>query len=258
MIQVDNSIVAGKRATGQTVATSDRKPSVSDNLKTTNKAMVAQIKADVMEFTHHPLQALKAMAKGMAFPLIHPVMMTKSLAQGIQEDALEGSITAAGVATGVAFVGAVLAIGIGTLAAPFTGGASLALAASAAALTTPIALACLAVDGAAIVMHQVRGARAATETEAKEQGEAMAGWVEDAVLNVATWVVGDAVQANFFPASPDGAASLGRALGDATNNTIGLAGLYDVPSPARSPLSSFSRSDRLDLSSGARQAFATP
>lgn len=261
MIQVDNSIVARPRASGQPV-TSDaaRKPTVAENLKTTNKAMLAQIKSDVMDFAHHPLQSLKTMAKGMAFPLTHPILMTKSLIEQIREDALAGSISAAGVATGLAFVGAVFLIGVGTLAAPLTGGASLALAASAAAMTTPIALACLAVDGAAIAMHQVRGALADSEAEAKEQGEEMAGWVEDAALNVASWVVGDAVQARFFPSGPDPAATLGRVLGDAANNTIGLAGIYDVPAPAAVPARpkppAGTRSDRLDLSFKAREAFA--
>lgn len=263
MIQVDNSIVARPRATGQAAAS---KPSVVENLKTTNKAMVAQIKADVLEFSQHPLQSLKAMAKGMAFPLIHPLQMAKSLAKDIADDPLAGSINAAAVASGVAFVGAVLAIGVGVLAAPVTGGASLALAASAASLTTPIALACLAVDGAAIAMHQVRGAMADSEEEAMAQGQEMAGWVEDAALNVASWVVGDAVQARFFESGSKAAATLGQALGDATNNTIGLAGIYDLPELAPAPdpipiqlpnLHRFvpdSRTDSFNLSPMARQA----
>lgn len=229
MIQVDNSIIAKPRATGQTTA-SDAKPSVLENLKTTNEALVGQIAADVMEFAQHPLKSLGAMAKGMAFPLVHPIQTAKSLAADIKDDPLAGSLNLAAVASGVAFLGAVLAIGVGVIAAPVTGGASLALAMTAASLTTPIAVACLAVDGAAIVMHEVRGAMADSEEEARKQGEEMAGWVEDAALNVASWVVGDAVQAKFFDAHK--AAGLVKSLGDATNNTIGLAGIYDLPEGA--------------------------
>lgn len=263
MIQVDNSTFARPRATAQPTS-AESKPRVLENLKTTNEAMVGQIAADVMEFSRHPLQSLQAMAKGMVFPLIHPIKMAKSLAADIQEDPLAGSLNAAAVASGVAFVGAVLAIGVGVVAAPVTGGASLALAASAASLTTPIALACLAVDGAAIAMHQVRGALADSEEEARQQGEEMAGWVEDAALNVASWVVGDAVQAKLFDAQK--AASLVKSLGDATNNTIGLAGIYDLPEgspPASSVPVQVPRlhrfvpdagGDQFDLSPKARQA----
>jgi len=266
MIQVNNSIVARPKPTAK--AASDGKPSVADNLETTNKAMLAQIKADVLDFSHHPLQSLKAMATGMAFPLAHPIITAKSLAKDIQQDALEGSISAAGTATGVAFIGTVLAIGLGVLAAPLTGGASLALAATAASLTTPIALACLAVDGAGIVLHEVRGALADSESKAKKQGQDLAGYVEDAALNVATWVVGDAVQAKFFDA-PEGGASLKGAIGDATNNAIGLAGVYDIPTagasvhtsvprprpaPTRAHVEANTGSDHFELSSRARQA----
>ncbi|HEY9855086.1 MAG TPA: hypothetical protein V6D05_05055 [Stenomitos sp.] len=266
MIQVNNSIVARPKPTVKSAA--DGKPSVADNLETTNKAMLTQIKADVLEFTQHPLQSLKTMATGMAFPLAHPIITAKSLAQGIQEDGLEGSIAAAGTASGVAFIGTVLAIGLGVLAAPLTGGASLAFAATAASLTTPIAVACLAVDGAGVLLHEVRGAMADSADKAQEEGQNLTGYVEDAALNVATWVVGDAVQAKFFKA-PEGGVSLTGAIGDAANNAIGLAGVYDIPTagasvPAPAPrpvptharphMAAHTRSDRFELSPGARQA----
>lgn len=255
MIQVDNSTVARPRPGA------GPKPTVADNLLATHEAMLARMEADVLEFARHPLQSLETMATGMAFPLAHPFVTARWLARDLAADPLEGSIVAAGVATGVAFVGTVVAIGLGVLAAPVTGGASLALAATAAALTTPVALACLAVDGAGVVLHEVRGALAETEADARQEGEDMAGYVEDAALNLASWAVGDAVQARFFES---GAKGLGQAVGDVANNTIGLAGIYDMPAGAPVPKASVlanrpvfgSRggSDRFELSLHARKA----
>lgn len=236
---------------------SEKPRTVIDNLVTTNKAMVAQIGEDVASVVANPMDALKTMVEGMFHPLLHPVETLREAVEGIKAEPVKGTIEAFSTATGVAFVGAVVLTAAAVLAAPLTGGASLAVASGAMAFGNAIAYACIGANTAGILMHQVRGALAETEEEAKQEGRDMAAYVEDQALLAATWVLGDAAQAKFFPDKPNVPGLKARpAQGWLLNNGIGTTGVYDpVPEHAAAPAprKPSGKGDRLELSIGAQR-----
>ncbi|HEY9897889.1 MAG TPA: hypothetical protein V6D00_01795 [Pantanalinema sp.] len=236
--------------------------SVIDNLVTTNKAMVEQIGEDVASVVSNPVGALKTMVQGMFHPLLHPVETVREAVEGIKAEPVKGTVEAFSTATGVAFVGSVVLTALAVLAAPLTGGASLAVASGAMAFGNVIAYACIAANTVGILMHQVRGAMADTEEEAKQEGKDMAAYVEDQALLAATWVLGDAAQAKFFPDKPNLPGLKARpANGWLLNNGIGMTGVYDEPpeqQAAAAPRRDNGKSDRLELSIGAKQSFGAP
>lgn len=206
------------------------KRSVIDNLVTTNKAMIEQVGEDIASVASNPVGALATMVKGMFHPLLHPVETVRDAVEGIKADPIKGTVEAFSTATGVAFVGSVVLTALAVLAAPLTGGASLALASGAMAFGNVIAYACIAANTVGIAYHQVKGAMAETEEDAKQQGRDMAGYVEDQALLAATWVLGDAAQAKFFPDKPNLPGLKARpANGWLLNNGIGMTGVYDDP-----------------------------
>jgi hypothetical protein len=240
--------------------------SVIDNLVTTNKAMVEQIGEDIAGVVSNPLGALKNMVQDMFHPLLHPIETVRGAIEDIQANPVRGSIDAVSTATGVAFVGSVVLTALAVLAAPLTGGASLAVASGAMAFGNAIAYACIASNTVGILMHQVRGALADTEEEAKQEGRDMAAYVEDQALLAATWVLGDAVQAKYFPDKPNlpGLAN-GPSSGWLVNNSIGLTGVYDdleleaeQQAVARPPQRTDGKGDRLELSFRAQRASSPP
>ncbi|MNY28121.1 hypothetical protein D3C86_1620760 [compost metagenome] len=121
-----------------------------------------------------------------------------------------------------------------------------------------IAYTCIASNTAGILMHQVRGALADTEEQAKQEGRDMAAYVEDQALLAATWVLGDAAQAKLFPDKPNLPGFKARpANGWLLNNGIGLTGVYDDPAELASETAvrqAPGKSDRLTLSRTAATA----
>lgn len=234
------------------------KRSVVDNLVTTNKAMVEQIGEDIASVVSNPVGALKTMVQGMFHPLLHPVETVREAVEGIKADPVKGAVEAFSTATGVAFVGSVVLTALAVLAAPVTGGASLAVASGAMALGNVIAYACIAANTVGIAMHQVRGALAETEGEAKQEGRDMAAYVEDQALLAATWVLGDAAQAKFFPDKPNLPGFKARpANGWLLNNGFGMTGVYDDPDAQATEVAArqaHQKGDRLVLSSKARSS----
>lgn len=228
--------------------------SVLQNLADTNEEMLLQIGRDVSSFVQHPLKTLGAAASGMVFPLIHPIRAVRDWATQISENPLEGTVSVASTATGLAFVGSVFIAALATVAAPFTGGASLAIAAAAMTVGNVAAYACIGTTVAGIAYHEIQGATADSEEEAREQGRQAAIYVEDGALLAAGWVAGDAFQARFFSKTAQGTAR--GAVGWIGNNTIGLAGVYDAPvaaAPRIVPHGGAGVPDGLAVSAVARQ-----
>lgn len=204
------------------------RPSVLSNLETTNRELVQQVERDVTDVAHHPWSALTGMLRNMVFPLLHPVTAVETMVAGIQEDHVGGIIDAVGSASGTAFAGAIAVAGLAVVAAPFTGGASLAVAAGAMALGTPLGYVSLGSDGAGMLLHEARGASAQAPDAARAEGAAIAPYAEDAALNLGTLVIGNAVEDRFFPGRP-ASEPVSNPMGDMVNNTIGLAGVYSPP-----------------------------
>lgn len=65
-----------------------------------------------------------------------------------------GIVDAVGSASGTAFVGAMAVAGLAVVAAPFTGGASLAVAAGLMALGIPFGYVSLGSDAAGMLLHR--------------------------------------------------------------------------------------------------------
>ncbi len=198
-------------------------PSVLHNLETTNAEMVRRIGRDAVDVIEHPLGSLVTMVEGMSFPLLHPIAAAEQLWDSVKSDPLDGSCDAIGTVAGSAYVVAVGVAAAAALAAPFTGGASLAVAASALAYGNAFGLVTVASDAGGMLLHEVRGAEAKTDAAARSQGDQLASYTEDEALNVATWNAGTWVNDAL------GGADHLEVQSDVTGDIIGSVGIYDAP-----------------------------
>ncbi len=198
-------------------------PSILHNLETTNEEMVHRIGRDVVDVIEHPIGSLLTMVDGMSFPLLHPIAAAEQLWDSVKADPLDGSCDAIGTIAGSAYMVAVGVAAVGALAAPFTGGASLAVAASALAYGNAFGLVTVASDAGGMLLHEVRGAEAKTDSAARSQGDQLASYTEDEALNVATWNAGTWVQDAL------GGGDHVEVQSNVTGDIIGSVGIYDAP-----------------------------
>ena len=203
--------------------------SVFDNLVLTNKAMLRQIKEAVVGVARNPLGSLGNMLKGFAFPFLHPIQAFKGWKSDIEDDTLDGAFSVAGTVTAMAWMGAVIVAAACVVAAPVTGGASLAVAATAFAVGDAFFLGCIAADAGGILLHEYRGATAKSSGEAIAEGEALASYVEDEALNIVAWKGVSAAEAKLARSIQAQSLRLG---GRAVAEGFSLAGIYELPSGA--------------------------
>lgn len=216
---------------GKLTAVAETEPrSVLDNLILTNKAMLGQIKKDVAGVARHPLAAIGNMVKGMVYPFLHPVDAIKGWIQAIKEDKAGGTFSTAATVTSMAWLGCVAVAAAAVIAAPVTGGASLAVAAGAFAVGDAFFLGTIVADAAGIALHQYRGATAKSSGEAIAEGEAMAGYVEDEIFNLIAWKGVKAAEMKLAKAVSSGAGKLG---GLAFAEGLSFPGIYDLPAAAK-------------------------
>lgn len=225
--------------------------SILDNLILTNKAMLGQIQRDVAGAARNPLGTIASMIQGFAYPFLHPSEAAKGWIQDIQEDRTEGVISTAATVTTMAWVGAVVVAAGAIALAPVTGGASLAVAAGAFAVGDAFFLGTILADAAGIALHQYRGATAKSAGEAIAEGEAMAGYVEDEVLNVVAWKAVSAAERGLSKAIRSGAGRLG---GKALAEGLSFPGVYDLPVAVKAGGKAVQRAAR----PGTRPAVAHP
>lgn len=200
--------------------------SIWANLLATNEEMVHKMAEDTLGVVEHPIRSLGHMALLMVFPFLHPVAAVEQLVSNVKSDPLDGTCDAVGSVAGSAYLISVL-ISIGALAAaPFTGGASLALAAGAMAYGNVFGYITVGADAGGILLHEVRGADARTAADAKAQGDQTASYAEDESLNLITWNAGNYVHDLLGGGSGDVMQS------NVAGNVIGSVGVYDAP-PAR-------------------------
>lgn len=233
---------------------------VAQNVIDTNVTLVGQMAKDALVFVEHPIQSLAGMNYAMLFPALHPLTVVHSLEQGFHDDPWDGLMDAGGTLTGTlctlgVFVGIVAAV-----AAPLTGGASLAVAGAALTEAEMTGYACMGFDAGGIALHEVRGAMAKTAAEAQAEGLATAPYAEDEAISGLTWVVGDHLEDRISAKFPE-------PTGRIVNDLIGLAGVYDGPVPLytpdhkrpQKPIKATSKGpDTLTLSSTAQARLAAP
>ena len=212
---------ASKRQAGADRSGGD--PSILQNLETTNEEMVRRVGHDALDVIEHPLDSLLGMMEGMSFPLIHPIAAAEQLWNSVKSDPLDGSCDAVGTVAGSAYLVTVGIAAAAALAAPFTGGASLAVAASALAYGNAFGLVTVASDAGGILLHEVRGAEAKTAAAASSEGDQLASYTEDEALNLATWNAGTWVHDAL------GGADHLEVPSDVTGDIIGSVGIYDAP-----------------------------
>jgi len=208
-------------------AAEPKKPTVLQNLVTENKAMVAQIGADLQDVVEHPISSLGHMVESMLFPMLHPVTAVRYLENMVKRDPVGGTIDSTGAAAGMATIGLVVVAGLAALAAPLTAGASLAVSAGALSAAETLGTATIAIDATGFALHEVRGAKADSADKAAEEGQNSAAYVEDQMLNLVATLGGNVLETH--PPKATGNAVVDGTIGRISNNTVGLLGVYDSP-----------------------------
>ncbi len=195
---------------------------VLQNLATTNKAMLEQVAEDTASVIEHPLTALSTMVKNMMFPLLHPIESAKSIVDAIKSDPLDGTIDGVGSVTGTMFVGSVIVEAAAVLAAPFTAGASIEMAAGILSVGETAGWISMGSDVPGIILHEVRGAVAGTASVAVIEGQNAASYAEDEGISLITWKLGDALEERMTP-------NLGKNAAAILNDVVNCSGVYDPP-----------------------------
>ncbi|MBM3266723.1 MAG: hypothetical protein FJZ01_03655 [Candidatus Sericytochromatia bacterium] len=200
--------------------------SLVDNLILTNKAMLRQVKDDAVGALKNPLGPLGTMLEGLVYPFLHPVATVKGMIKAVKEDPADGLASAAGTVGGLGWFTAVVVAALAVVAAPVTGGASLAIAAPAFAVGNAFFAGLMIADTAGILLHQYRGATAKSSGEAMAEGVAMASYVEDQALNILAWAGSNALETRVGRmVSREAARAGGRVVGEG----LGVMGIYDMP-----------------------------
>ncbi|HEY9765878.1 MAG TPA: hypothetical protein V6C82_05915, partial [Chroococcales cyanobacterium] len=158
--------------------------STAQKLKEGNKRAVGYAAESLKETVTHPFDTLKDMASGVADTVLHPEKALASVAERYGKSKVDGAIAAGNLGASVTGIGAIALTAGAFLAAPFTGGTSLALlpvAGSVGAVAGVIGLGSL---GVSILKNQSDIAGAKTLSELEKQSKELGSDFASAGLEV--------------------------------------------------------------------------
>ncbi|HEY9898574.1 MAG TPA: hypothetical protein V6D00_05275 [Pantanalinema sp.] len=146
--------------------------STAQKLKEGNRIALSEAGGTLAGVFTHPLGTLKSIARGIGDLVVHPDKAVASVADRFKRDPFDGVVATANLGAAYAGLGSLALVAGAFVAAPFTGGASLAILPLAGTLGSAAGAAGLVTLGASFAKNQVDIARSETRSELeKEAGE---------------------------------------------------------------------------------------